>query len=120
LKNSWEKKLYIEVCTQEAKRGIGWCKMGIWRLKGVRGNIEQGMCPMCNKEEGWSNILLKCVETKSWREDLVDKRFTSVEPEIGIRRIVTRKDNNKLQKFGSYLSMYKEKWKRAVMKYDEE
>jgi hypothetical protein len=29
LTNSWEKKLYIEVCTQEARRGIGWRKMGI-------------------------------------------------------------------------------------------
>jgi hypothetical protein len=52
LKRSWEKKVYIEVCTQEARRGIEWWKMGIWRLKGVRGNTEQGMCPMCNKEEG--------------------------------------------------------------------
>jgi hypothetical protein len=48
LKSSWEKKLYIEVCTQEARRGIGWWKMGMWRLKGVRRNTEQGMCPMCN------------------------------------------------------------------------
>jgi hypothetical protein len=49
LKNSCKKKLYIEVCTQEARRGIGWWKMGIWRLKSIRGNTEQGMCPMCNK-----------------------------------------------------------------------
>jgi hypothetical protein len=48
LESSWEKKLYIEVCTQEARSGIGWWKMGIWRLKGVKGNTEQGMCPMCN------------------------------------------------------------------------
>jgi hypothetical protein len=45
-------RYYIEVCTQEARRGIGWWKMGIWRIKSVRGNIEQGMCPMCNKKEG--------------------------------------------------------------------
>jgi hypothetical protein len=24
LKNNWEKKLYIEVCSQEARRRIGW------------------------------------------------------------------------------------------------
>jgi hypothetical protein len=24
LKSSWEKKLYKAVCTQEARRGIGW------------------------------------------------------------------------------------------------
>jgi hypothetical protein len=49
------------------------------------------MCPMCNKEGGWSHIL-RCVETRSWREELVDKRFTSIEPEIGMRRIATIKD----------------------------
>jgi hypothetical protein len=93
------KKLYIEVCTQEARRGIGWSKMGIWRLKGVRGNTEQGMCSMCNKEEGWGHIL-RCEETRSWRQELLDKKFTSIEPQIGIRRIATIKDNNKLQKLG--------------------
>jgi hypothetical protein len=102
-----------------ARRGIGWWKMGIWRLKGVRGNIEQGMCPMCNKEEGWSHML-RCDETKSWRENMVDKRFPSIEPEIGIRRVEASKDNDKLQKFRLYFNMYEEKWKRALMKYDGE
>jgi hypothetical protein len=119
LKSSWEKKLYIEVCTLEARRGIGWWKMDIWRLRGVRGNTEQGLCPMCNKEEGWSNIL-RCGEARSWREELVDKGFTSTEPEIGIRRIATIKDDDKLQKVWLYLSKYKEKWKRSAMKYGEE
>jgi uncharacterized protein YprB with RNaseH-like and TPR domain len=77
------------------------------------------MCPRCSKEEGWSHTL-RCEETRSWREELVDKRFTSNEPEIGMRRAATIKDNDKLQKFGLYLSKYKEKWKRSVMKYEEE
>jgi hypothetical protein len=53
--------------------------------------------------------LISNEEPRSWREDLVDKRFTSIEPEIGIRRVATSKDKDKLQKFGLYLSMYKEK-----------
>jgi hypothetical protein len=118
LKSNWEKKLYTDVCIQEARRGIGWSKMGIWRLKGIRGNTEQGMCPMCNKE-GWSHIL-RFEETRSWREELVDKIFINIEPEIRMRRIATIKDNDKLQKVGLYLSKYKEKWKRSVMKYEEE
>jgi hypothetical protein len=119
LKSSWENKLYIEVCTQEARRGIGWWKMGIWILKCVRGNTEQGMCPMCNKEEGWSHIL-RCEETRSWREELVDKRFTSIELEIGMRRIATIRDNDKLQRVWLYLRKYKEKRKRSVRKYEAE
>jgi hypothetical protein len=63
---------------------------------------------MRNKEEGWSYIL-RCEENRSWREELVDKRFTSIEPEIGIRRIDAIKDNDNLQKIGLYLSKYKEK-----------
>jgi hypothetical protein len=73
---------------------------------------------MCSKEKGWSHIF-RCDETKSWRDDLVDERFTSVDPEIGIGRVATNKDTNKLQKFGLYLNMYKEKWKRAVIKHEE-
>jgi hypothetical protein len=74
---------------------------------------------MCNKEQGWSHIL-RCEETRSWREDLVDKRFTSTEPEIGIRSMATIKDNDKLQKVGPYLSKCEEKSKRSMMKYEEE
>jgi hypothetical protein len=93
--------------------------MGIWKLKAVRGNIEQGICPICSKEESWSHIF-RCDETKSWRNDLVDKRFTSVDPEIRIRRVATNKDKDKLQKFRLYLNLYKEKWKRAVIKHEED
>jgi predicted RNA-binding protein YlxR (DUF448 family) len=80
--------------------------------------IQNRDCVLCNKEEGWSHIL-RCEETRSWREELVDKRFTSIEPEIGIRRIATSKDNDKLQKFGLYLSKYKEKCERSVKKYEK-
>jgi uncharacterized protein YprB with RNaseH-like and TPR domain len=50
---------------------------------------------------------------------LIGKRFTSIEPEIGIRRMATINDNDRLQNVGLYLSKYKEKWKRSVMKYEE-
>jgi hypothetical protein len=43
---------------------------------------------MCNNEEGWSHIL-RYAETRSWREELVDLRFTNTEPEIGMRRTAT-------------------------------
>jgi hypothetical protein len=39
---------------------------------------------------------------------------------MGMRRIATIKDNDKLQEVGLYLSEYKEKWKRSLMKYEEE
>jgi hypothetical protein len=81
VKSIWEKKLYTEVCSQEARKDIILWKMDIWRLKGVTRNNEQGMCPVCNKEEGWSYILTSR-EIRSWKEELADKRFTSTDPEI--------------------------------------
>jgi hypothetical protein len=74
---------------------------------------------VCNKDEGWSHIL-RCDKTQSWREDLVDKRFTNVDPEIGIRRVATSKVKDKLNKFELYLNTYKEKWKIVVIMYEEE
>jgi hypothetical protein len=99
LKNNLEKKLYIEVCSQEVRRDRGWWNMGIWKLKGVRRNTEQRICPMRSKEEGWSHIF-RCDETKSLRNDLVDKRFASVNPEIGIRRVATKKIRTNYKNLG--------------------
>jgi hypothetical protein len=74
---------------------------------------------ICVKEQGWSHIL-RCAETRSWREELVDKLFINIEPEIGMRRITTINDSDKLQNVGLYLSKYKDKWKLSAMNYEEE
>jgi hypothetical protein len=42
LESSWEREKYMDVCTFEERKGIGWWKMGIWRLRGIRGNIDKG------------------------------------------------------------------------------
>jgi hypothetical protein len=57
---------------------------------------------------------------KCWRNDLVDKRFANIDPEIGITRVATNKDTDKLQKFGLYLNMHEEKWKKAVIKHEDD
>jgi hypothetical protein len=28
--------------------------MGAWRMKGFRGDNEQGICPVCRKDEDWN------------------------------------------------------------------
>jgi hypothetical protein len=85
----------------------------------VSGEILSRGCVLCaikRKDE----VTLRCKETRSWRQELVDKRFTGIDPETGIIRILTNRNNDKLQKIGLYLSKYKEKWKRSVKKYEEE
>jgi hypothetical protein len=71
LKNSWERENYIEVCTFEERRGTVWWKMGIWRLKGMRGNNNQGICPVCRKEGAtFCNVKNKELEGKTVRENV--------------------------------------------------
>jgi hypothetical protein len=62
-----EVTFHWKICTFEERKGIGWWKMGIWRLKGMRGNTDKGVCPVCRKEEGGSHIL-QCEGTRVWRD----------------------------------------------------
>jgi hypothetical protein len=70
------RRIHIEVSTQEAVTGIECWNMGIWRLKDMRGNTEQGNVPLCIKEEGWNHIL-RCEETRSWREGVYRQKIHS-------------------------------------------
>jgi hypothetical protein len=71
-------------------------------IKGCWGNIDQEMRPVCSNEEGWCHIL-RGEGTRIWRDELVDKRFTSVDPETGIRRIVTNKNKDRLHRKLGYI-----------------
>jgi hypothetical protein len=84
--------------------------MGIWRLKGIRKNVEIGICLICRKKEELSHIL-RCEGKKMWREKILDKRFWNIDPEIGIRKIAGCKNKELWQKLGLHLSRYTEKWK---------
>jgi hypothetical protein len=44
--------------------GTAWRRIESWRLKGTGRNIQQGICPLCRKEQDWRlkglpNILSK-------------------------------------------------------------
>jgi hypothetical protein len=44
--NNWEEEKYMELCICEARRGITWWKVGVWRL-----NNKEGICPIRSIEE---------------------------------------------------------------------
>jgi hypothetical protein len=64
LKRDWQKEDYTSITTRESRRSIVWWRMGICRLKGIRKNLENGICPKCRKEEEMSHIL-RCDGTKT-------------------------------------------------------
>jgi hypothetical protein len=57
----------------EERKDIGWWKMGIWRLKGMRGNIAKDVCPVC-RMEGVTSCNVKVQGsggTDGWKESLL-------------------------------------------------
>jgi hypothetical protein len=97
LKRNWQKEDYTSITTRESRRNMVWWRMRIWRLKGIRKNVEIGISPICRKEEELSHIL-RCDGTKMWREEILDKRFWNIDPETGIRKIAGRKNKEMWQK----------------------
>jgi hypothetical protein len=57
--------------------------------------------------------------TISWRDESVDRRFASIVPETGIRRIFTNKNKYNWQN-RLYLSRNKRKWRMLAKKYKDE
>jgi hypothetical protein len=105
LKSSWEREKYIDICAFEGKKGVGWWKMGIWRLKRMRGNTDKGVCPVCMKEGGGSHILQR-EGTRVWRDRWLEIKFTR---EIGIKKIASYKTRDNWTKTEKYLIEYKQK-----------
>jgi hypothetical protein len=92
----------------------GMVEEGILEIEGIRKNVKIGICPICRKEEELSHIL-RCDGTKMWREEILDKRFWNIDPEIGIRTAGC-KNKEIRQKLGLYLSRYRGKWERMTKK----
>jgi hypothetical protein len=84
----------------------------------MRGNIDKGVCPVCREEEGGSDIL-QCEGTRVWRDRWLERKFESVHPEIGVKKIASNKTRDNWTKIAQYLIKYKQKWERAVKKSDE-
>jgi hypothetical protein len=62
VKCEWGKEWYIDKCTRKERIGVIWWKAGIWKLKGIKGGLEKGRCPLCGGDEDEKHILLKCKE----------------------------------------------------------
>jgi hypothetical protein len=66
--------------------GIIWLKAEIWKLRGIRRGFERGRCPLCLGEKDTKQILLKCSETKRWREECVNSKWLNINETIDLSR----------------------------------
>jgi hypothetical protein len=94
--------------------GIIWLKAGIWKLRGIRRGFERGRCPLCLEKEDAKHILLKCPETKKWREECVSSNWLSINEDLAYRKIISCTNANKIKSLGKYLFKTKCKWKNKI------
>jgi hypothetical protein len=73
-------------------------KAGIWKLRGMRKALEEGICPL-HKEKDAVHILLKCPETRKLREHLLSMKWLTNSEEIPYKKII----NSEKWNIGSYL-----------------
>jgi hypothetical protein len=111
IKYEWGKVGYIDKCTRKERMEIIWLREGIWKLRGIRRGFERGRSPLCLEEENAKHILLKCSETKQWREEYVNSNWLNINEDLAYRKIISCTNVNKIKSLGKCLSPPKSSWK---------
>jgi hypothetical protein len=114
IKYEWGKECYIDKCTRKERIGIMWLKAGIWKLKGIRRGLEKGRCPLCWGEEDVKHILLKCKESKKWREECANSNWPNINEDLIYKKIICCTNVNRIKLLGKYLLKVKCKWENKV------
>jgi hypothetical protein len=105
---------YIDKCTRKERMGIIWWKAGIWKLRGIMRGFERGRCPLCLGEEDAKRIILKCLETKTWREDYVNRKWLNTNEDLAYKKIINCINVTRIKSLGKYLFKTKCKWENKV------
>jgi hypothetical protein len=114
IKHDWGKESYIDKCTRKEGMGIIWLKAGIWKLRGIRRGFEKGRCPLCWEEKNAKHILLKCKESKKWREEWVNSNWPNINEDLVYKKIIGCIKVNTIKLLGKYLFKVKCKWEDRV------
>jgi hypothetical protein len=65
-------------------------------------------------EEDVKHILLKCTETKKWREECVNSNWLIINEDLPYRKIISCTIVNKIKSLGKYIFKTKCKWENKV------
>jgi hypothetical protein len=65
-------------------------------------------------EEDANHILLKCSETKKWREECVNSKWLNINEDLAYSEIISCTNLNKIKFLGKYLFRTKCKWEDKV------
>jgi hypothetical protein len=119
MKQEWAREQHIS-CTRTDRSGLAWFKTGIWKLRGMRKGSEKGRCPLCSEEEDPIRILLKCSETRKWREQFLSRKWLRLNELIVFKKIINCNNSTELRNIGSYLYKIKCKWDNRIRNLSSE
>jgi hypothetical protein len=119
MKQEWAREQYISCCTRTEKSGLAWFKTGIWKLRGMRKGFEKGRCPLCSEEEDPIHIL-KCSETRKWREQFLSRKWLRLNELIDFKKIINCNNSIELRNIVSYLYKIKCKWDNRIRNLSSE
>jgi hypothetical protein len=88
IKLEWGKEDHTVRCARNERNGLAWFETGIWKLREMGRGSEKGRCPQCWKEEDVIHILLKCSETKSWRENILSSKWVDINAYVAYTRTI--------------------------------
>jgi hypothetical protein len=91
-----------------------WFRASIWKLRGMRKNLELGRCPLCNGEEDAVHILLKCPETIRFRRHLLSRKWQIINEEPAYKKIINCTNTVELRNLGRYSYKIKCKWENKI------
>jgi hypothetical protein len=103
MKQEWAREEYTVCCTRNERGGLAWFKTGIWKLRGMRKGSEKARCPLCSEDEDATHILLKCSETRKWREQFLRRKWLVLNEWIAYTKIINCTNITDLRNIGSYI-----------------
>jgi hypothetical protein len=69
--------------------------------------FEKGRCPLCSEEEDPIHILLKCSETRRWREQFLSRKLLRLKEWIVFKKIINCTNSIELRSIGTYKTKIK-------------
>jgi hypothetical protein len=86
----------------------------------MRKGFKKGRCPLCSEEEDPIHILLKCSETRKWREQFLSIKWLSLNEWIVFKKIINCNNSIELRNIGSYLYKIKCKLENKIRNLSSE
>jgi hypothetical protein len=86
----------------------------------MRKGFEKGRCPLCSEDEDAIHILLKCSETRKWREQFLSRKWLRLNEWIVFMKIINCTNIIELRNIGSYLYKIKCKWENKIRNLSSE